>query len=144
MDPLSITASVVAIIAAAIQSVDALHATVSRYKGRDRTLQRLQNELDDILGILESLEQIIHTEATMSELLQGPIDRCSKLCEQFKQTMDSFSQKSNTGLRDWAKLEFMRGDINEFIDTISGYKSTISVGMGAITMFVNFVPSRLS
>ena len=39
-------------------------------------------------------------------------------------------------MRDWAKLEFMRGDINEFIDTISGYKSTIAVGLGIITLYV--------
>ncbi|OJJ67275.1 hypothetical protein ASPBRDRAFT_59258 [Aspergillus brasiliensis CBS 101740] len=31
-------------------------------------------------------------------------------------------------------MEFMRGDISEFIDTIAGYKSTISVGLGTITM----------
>ncbi|KAK3669241.1 hypothetical protein LTR78_010876 [Recurvomyces mirabilis] len=31
-------------------------------------------------------------------------------------------------------MEFMRGDINEFIETIAGYKSTISVGLGTIAM----------
>lgn len=39
-------------------------------------------------------------------------------------------------MRDWAKLEFMRGDINEFIDTISGYKSTIAAGLGIVTLHV--------
>jgi hypothetical protein len=34
-------------------------------------------------------------------------------------------------------MEFMRGDINDFIDNISGYKSTISIGLGTITMLVN-------
>ena len=48
--------------------------------------------------------------------------------------MVAFSGKSQTGVRDWAKLEFMRGDINEFIDTVAGYKSTISVGLGTITL----------
>ncbi|KAL1598066.1 hypothetical protein SLS59_007076 [Nothophoma quercina] len=48
--------------------------------------------------------------------------------------MKSFNQKTKAGFRDWAKLEFMRGDINEFIDTISGYKSTIAVGLGTITI----------
>ncbi|KAJ5982788.1 hypothetical protein N7451_012888 [Penicillium sp. IBT 35674x] len=32
-------------------------------------------------------------------------------------------------------MEFMRGDIHEFIDTISGYKSTISVGLGTLTIY---------
>jgi hypothetical protein len=31
-------------------------------------------------------------------------------------------------------MEFMRGDINEFIDTLADYKSTITIGLGTITM----------
>ena len=50
--------------------------------------------------------------------------------------MKEFRGKSKTSLLDWAKLEFMRGDINEFIDTIAGYKATISVGLGVVTMQV--------
>ncbi|EDN05564.1 predicted protein [Histoplasma mississippiense (nom. inval.)] len=38
------------------------------------------------------------------------------------------------GFRDWTKMEFMRGDINEFIDTIVGYELTILVGLGTVTM----------
>ncbi|CVL00283.1 uncharacterized protein FMAN_09787 [Fusarium mangiferae] len=38
------------------------------------------------------------------------------------------------GFRDWAKMEFMTGDINEFMDRLAGYKATISVGLGIIVM----------
>ncbi|XMA20276.1 hypothetical protein WAI453_013067 [Rhynchosporium graminicola] len=37
-------------------------------------------------------------------------------------------------LKDWAKMEFMRGDINEFIDTLADYKSIIIIGLGTINM----------
>ncbi|PKX89425.1 uncharacterized protein P174DRAFT_425346 [Aspergillus novofumigatus IBT 16806] len=40
-------------------------------------------------------------------------------------------------------MEFMRGDINEFIDNIAGYKSTISVGLGTITMHSSKVSERV-
>ncbi|KAH7406617.1 hypothetical protein DE146DRAFT_398656 [Phaeosphaeria sp. MPI-PUGE-AT-0046c] len=133
-DPLSITASIVAIATAAIQSVKSLNDTVSRYKGRDKTLQRLQNELEDVSGILDSLKEAILAEVSISTLLKGPVGRCSEVCREFEQSMQSFGEKTKTGIRDWAKLEFMRGDINEFIDTISGYKSTIAVGLGIITL----------
>jgi hypothetical protein len=136
-DPLSITASVLAVATTAVQSVKSLNDTVSRYKGRDRTLQRLQNELQDVSGILDSLKEVVQAEASISALLKGPVSRCSKVCQEFEQSMLSFSEKSKTGIRDWAKLEFMRGDINEFIDTISGYKSTIAVGLGIITLSVD-------
>ncbi|EER40864.1 conserved hypothetical protein [Histoplasma capsulatum H143] len=76
-------------------------------------------------------------------LLQGPIDRCSQVCREFEQSMKIFSGKSKTGFRDWTKMEFMRGDINEFIDTIAGYKSTISVGLGTITMHTSKVSHQV-
>lgn len=132
-DPLSSTISVVT---GAIQSVKSLHETIKRFKDRHRTLSKLQNELDDLTNILENLTQAINTESSVMKLLQGPIDRCTKVCTDFELSMKAFHEKSKTGFRDWAKMEFMRGDINEFIDTIAGYKSTIAVGLGTITMFV--------
>lgn len=136
-DPLSITASALAVITVAVQSTKSLYEAVSRYKGRDKTLGRLQDELQDLTKILDALKQVVDAEASMLELLHDPIDRCSKVCQEFEQSMGSFWRKSKTGIRDWTKMEFMRGDINEFIDIISGYKSTISVGLGTINMFVN-------
>jgi DNA repair ATPase RecN len=144
-DPLSITASALAVITAAVQSTKSLYDAVSRYRGRDKTLGRLQDELQDLGKILDALKQVLDAETSMLELLHGPIDRCSKVCREFEQSMETFWRKSKTGIRDWTKMEFMRGDIHEFIDTISGYKSTISVGLGTLNMFVKsvsfFVPS---
>ena len=140
---MSVASSVLAIVTAAVQSVKSLHETVSRFKGRDKTLQRLQNELHDTFNILDSLEQVLQTEASVPALLRGPIDNCSKICKAFEQSMNSFTQKNKTGFRDWAKLEFMRGDIDEFIDTISGYKATIAIGIGTITMLVDPATARL-
>ncbi|KAL5344646.1 hypothetical protein ACLOAV_010338 [Pseudogymnoascus australis] len=133
-DPLSITASVLAVVTAAIKSSKSLYETVKRFKGRDNTLRRLQHELEDLANILESLTQVINAETSVMKLLQGPIDRCTQVCGEFEQSMKVFGAKSKTSFRDWTKMEFMRGDINEFIDTIAGYKSTITVGLGTITI----------
>jgi hypothetical protein len=99
-DPLSITASVLAVITAAIQSTKSRYDAVSRYKGRDKTRGRLQDELQDLGKILDSLKQVLDAETSMLELLQGPIDRCSKVCREFEQSMESFWRKSKTGIRD--------------------------------------------
>ena len=141
-DPLSITASALAVITAALQSTKSLYETVKRFKDRNKTLRRLQAELEDLTNILNSLIQAINAETSMLELLQGPIDRCSQVCREFEQSMKVFSGKSTAGILDWTKMEFMRGNINEFIDTIAGYKSTISVGLGTITLLVA-IPSLL-
>ncbi|KAJ6155604.1 hypothetical protein N7470_006170 [Penicillium chermesinum] len=133
-DPLSITASLLAVITAAVQSTKALRETIIRFKGRDKTLARLQYELYDLITILDSLKQVIGTEAEMLALLKGPIERCAQVCHDFEKCIQAFGSKSKTTIKDWTKMEFMRGDINEFIDTISGYKSTISVGLGTLTI----------
>jgi gas vesicle protein len=138
-DPLSITASVLAVISAAVQSTKSLYETVQRFKDRNKTLRRLQDELEDLVNILDSLTEVTNAETSMLALLKGPIDRCSQICREFEQSMKAFSGKSKTGFRDWTKMEFMRGDINEFIDTIAGYKSTISVGLGTITVHTSKV-----
>ncbi|GCB25828.1 hypothetical protein AAWM_08713 [Aspergillus awamori] len=124
-DPLSIAASVLAVITAAVQSTKSLQGTVKRFRNRDKTLRRLQNELEDLTNILESLQQVTNNERSMLALLQGPIDRCNQICSEFEQSIKVFSGKSTTGLLDWAKMEFMRGDINELIDTIAGHSSKV-------------------
>lgn len=139
-DPLSIGASVLTVAAAAVQSILSLRETVKRYQGRDKTLKRLNNELQDLINILNQLKEVaIDHETSILKLLGGPVARCRELCGEFEEAMKSFSGKSKTGLTDWARLEFMRGDINTFIDTLGSYKSTITIGLGTITMSVAYV-----
>ena len=134
MDPLSISASALTLIAATITTVQALHETVKRYKGRDKTLGRLQDGLLDLIAILNSLEAAADDESPIWALLRGPVGRCAQVCREFEDALKIFSGKSKTGLKDWTKMEFMRGDINEFIDTMADYKSTITIGLGTITL----------
>ncbi|OBT50955.1 hypothetical protein VE04_08904, partial [Pseudogymnoascus sp. 24MN13] len=138
-DPLSITASVLALATAAIRSTKSLDETVKCLKDRTATLRRLRHELNDLMDILESLTQVIDGETSVIKLLQGPINRCTQVCSEFEQLMKVFNVKSKTGFRDWTKMQFMGGNINEFIDTIAGYKSTITVGLGTITMHTSRV-----
>ncbi|OAA40900.1 hypothetical protein ISF_09789 [Cordyceps fumosorosea ARSEF 2679] len=143
MDPLSIIASVLAIVTAGLQSTRSLKAAIQRYKTRDMTLLRLLAEVKDIESILQSLAQLLDAtnqqpavaaETSMTELLCGPIERCTQLCSDFESAMRRFSGKSTSSFTDWARMEFMRGDINQFMDTLAGYKATISVGLGVLNM----------
>jgi hypothetical protein len=135
-DPLSVGASALAVITAAIVSIRSLTATVTRFKARDKTLKRLNGELEDLLRILNMLKDISQFETSMMLLLEGPVGRCTQLCREFEDTMKKFDGKSKTGLRDWTKLEFMRGNIDEFMDTLGTYKATISIGLGTVTLSV--------
>ncbi|OQE13490.1 hypothetical protein PENFLA_c047G07749 [Penicillium flavigenum] len=142
-DPMSITASLMAVVTAAIQSTQSLCETIKRLKDRHITLRRLQNELQDLTKVLGLLAQETSAETSIFELLRGPIDRCSQVCGEFKQSMEAFSQNPKTGTRDWTRMKFMRGDINDFTDVVAGYKSTISIGVCTITIDTNRVSRQV-
>lgn len=137
MDPLSTTLSGVT---AAIQATKLLKNTVTRFKDRDKTLARLQDVVEDLSNILDVLRGTVDSGVSTA-LLEGPVSRCNQVCRDFATAMQAFGGKSKMGFRDWTKMEFMKGDINEFMDTLAGYKATISVGLGTITMLVPFILS---
>jgi len=134
MDPLSIGASVLTVITATITTVKTLNETVGRYRGRDKTLARLQGGLHDLISILKSLKEAAAVETPILALLKGPVSRCAQVSHEFEAAMKTFDTKSKSSLKDWTKMEFMRGDINEFIDTLADYKATITIGLGTINM----------
>ena len=141
-DPVSISASVLTVAAASLQSVICLYDAIKRYQSRDKTLKRLLGELQDLMNILNQLKEVVTVHETSAlKLLGGPIGRCGELCSEFEEAMKSFSEKSKVGVRDWMKMEFMRGDINTFIETLGGYKSTITIALGTVTMLVTYLVS---
>jgi hypothetical protein len=71
-DPLSITASLLAITTAALQSTKSLYETVKRFKDRNKTLRRLQDELGVLTQILDSLTQVTSAEESMLHTSSGP------------------------------------------------------------------------
>ena len=134
---------IVGVLPAAVTATKSLAAAVKRYMERDKTLRRLHHEVADLSDILSSLQEFIDSEAPILLILSGPVNRCGQVCREFEETMQKFSGKSKPGLRDWARMEFARGDINTFMDTLSNYKSTIMVGLGTLTMSVTIAISRV-
>lgn len=125
-----------AVVTTSISAIKSLMSAVERYKGRNRTLQRLWDQLNDLVSVLETLGAVAQSQSRVLPLLKGPVERCQQLCGEFERALEEFSNKPRANLLDWAKMEFRKGDINEFMDTLSGYKSTISVGLGTITLYV--------
>lgn len=140
-DSSGLNTSVLAIATAAVVSIRSLCETIKSFQNRNNTLRRLYEklqELDKILDstILDSLIQVIDGDELMLTLLESPIGRCKRICDELKQPMKKFHGKSKTELLDWTKMEFMGGNINDFIDAIDGYKSTVRIGLGTIGLSV--------
>lgn len=142
-DPLSVVASLLAVATAGVQSTQSLKAAIKRYKSRDEILHRLLDRVEDTEKILSTLTQVLedgtpqpvtHPDSSVAGLLRGPVERCSTVCREFEEVMEKFSRKSKTNILDWTKMEFRRGDINQFIEIVAEYKSTISLGLCVLTM----------
>jgi hypothetical protein len=131
-------------ILAALASVNALQETVERYKSRDKTLGRLQSGLEDLTIILNLLKEADDDGTPILTFLKGPVSRCDEMCREFKATMEVFSKKPDTGLKDWTKLDFMKGNTSDFIYLLSDYKSAIETGVGTLIVSVPFTYLFLS
>ncbi|CAH0019544.1 unnamed protein product [Clonostachys rhizophaga] len=71
-DPLSVAASIIALVTAVIQSTKSLNTAVKRYIERDKTLRRLQAELNNLTKVLEALNTVCNLKLSVISLLEGP------------------------------------------------------------------------
>ncbi|KAJ5751483.1 uncharacterized protein N7511_008448 [Penicillium nucicola] len=143
MDQSGMNLSFPVVIGIAIQSTRSLHKTVSGFKDRSRCIQRLQAELEAVTNVLESLKKVDNFATSILASLHCLCHRCGEICCKIERLMIVFSQTPITGFRDWTKMQFVGGDINEFIGTIGGYRSTISVSLGILTMHTSKVPQEV-
>jgi hypothetical protein len=93
MDPVSISVSLLAVITAAIQSANTLKETVTRFKERNKTLGRLQYELEDLTKILDLLQNAIDTDASVLALYKVLLVDAANYAASLK-TPSKFSLKS--------------------------------------------------
>ena len=120
----------------AVRSTLSLINIVAHWRGRDKALASLYNVLQNLYNSLEALEQTTISEASTNAILRVLVSHCHFLCQEFERAMQEFDKQPRTGLRDWSKMEFRTGDINEFIDILAGYQATISVSLDTVTKLV--------
>jgi hypothetical protein len=131
-DPLSVTAALIAIVTAAIQSSKILSDTVASFQNHQRHVKQLQDELSGLRGVLDSLRELAEHDQPVYEPLRVPLFQCHRACLEFEVLMATCARRSGrarTSFRDWARVRYMGGGIAEFTSMLAGYKSTISVAL---------------
>ncbi|KAL6902434.1 hypothetical protein GGI43DRAFT_339033 [Trichoderma evansii] len=138
MDPLNMSSGVLALLTSAIQAGKTLHETIQSFRNYERTIRDLRSELESLIQVLESLKAVVTDEGPIVSMLKLPVLCCHQTCQEFnaiiikstKHTTDS----SRTSFRDWAQIRYLGGDIRDFKDTLSSYKSTIAIALGSLNM----------
>lgn len=131
-DPLSITSGIIAIVTATIQTSKALHQTIQSFRTHHSTVVRLTRELSDLTTVLESLSYHVTSNDRPFLPLVFPLNQCRQACDDFKRLIEENSKRSGpnrTSFRDWAKLYYMSGDVDNFTDMLAGYKATINIAL---------------
>ncbi|KAJ6284227.1 hypothetical protein J3E71DRAFT_390648 [Bipolaris maydis] len=101
-------------------------------------VRNLIEELEALIGVLESLSETmkLHIDVDVSAL-DLPLRRCGRACDEFLQELQKCCSRSGGDRQsfwDWAKLRYMGDDINDFVDSLAAYKSTINIALTDIQL----------
>ncbi|OBT79864.1 hypothetical protein VF21_01577 [Pseudogymnoascus sp. 05NY08] len=132
-DPLSVTASLLALVTFAAKSTQSLYQLIASFQSSQRTLRGLKEELEALNEVLQSLHATISNGKVDLTPLTLPLTRCNQACQDFEAIVLKCTKHSNgtrRSLRDWTTLTYMGGDIDAFKNMLGGYKSTIAIALG--------------
>jgi hypothetical protein len=138
-DPLSIASGVLALSIFAFKSSVSLYEFVQGFKDNGKRIRELRRELEALRDVLKSLQQLASKDEAQFEALCLPLLRCGQTCQEFEEVIANstkHSTESKKSFRDWAKLQYLGGNIEEFKDLLAGYKATISIAIGNINLYV--------
>lgn len=132
-DPISLASGLLALVIFAHKSCLTLHTTIQSFKTHPKRVRDLLNELETLIGVLESLIDTVKSDRDVNlSILDLPLKRCGNACNEFLQELQKCCSRSGgdkQSFRDWAKLRYMGDDINDFKDSLAAYKSTITIAL---------------
>ncbi|RDK41714.1 hypothetical protein M752DRAFT_319769 [Aspergillus phoenicis ATCC 13157] len=132
-DALSVASSLIALATFAFEASKSLYTLVEGFKNAQRTVRELWYELESLTQVLGTLISVVMDNEAELASLKLPLLRCGKICSEFRDIIRKCMAHSNgqrTSFRDWAKLQYMGGNINNLKTMLAGYKATISITLG--------------
>lgn len=134
-----IASGLVGLAGFAFQTSKSLYQLVESFKSSKRAIRDLRDELQSLNDVLKTLKGTAAELEDELDALKQPLLRCGRICQEFEEILKSCTSHSGvdrTSFRDWAKLRYMGGDINNLRTTLAGYKATISIALGSATLYV--------
>jgi hypothetical protein len=147
MDPLSITASVVGITTAALQSVQFLAKTIGNVKDAPDTVRSVGTDLQAVEPVLQNLDKALQdgtTQFILSNQIKYAVENCDRACKVFQSQVEHWMKHSTEDKMFWMdrwKIGlFGLERIKTFRGQLSDCKGTLSVALSTATMYL---PSSL-
>lgn len=142
-DPLSITASVIAVANLAYSSSKVLFETISGIRDAPESLHHLKTDIGILYNTIYHLHQWLakgeRTDATLSQAqksnlreIEPSLAACRTACDAFKAKIDQLLRHSTDGrisLRDKIKTHFQENEISSFQARLESYKLTFAIAV---------------
>ena len=145
-DPLSVTAGIIAVVTATIQSSTALYNTIESFKNYPQRVRELLKQIMGLQEILSSLRELCEQDRRVGGPLKIPLQECGATCEQFREVLEFHRGTLSSGrsFSAWISFKFRNGDIVNFMERLAVYKSTIAIAIGDANLYVLELPNTIS
>ena len=140
MDPLSTTASVIAVIQITSKIFSLCRDYCLAFKHARTDIQKLRDEIFSLEEVLIRVQDL-ETESNKLPILQslskadGPLDRCRRDLSALVQRLDKNEGMRQFGLRG-LKWPLSSKEVDSTVQTIYRHKSTFSIALTADNMYV--------
>ena len=141
-EPLSITASVIAVATLAYSSTQTLYQAIYAIHDAPEAFAHLMTDIETLHDTIHSLQQEIKkrdTDGTLSDAqnsnlreIKPTLEACRTACDAFKSKIDKImrhSKDGQTSMRDRLKLQFQEKEIRAFQARLASYKSTLAIAL---------------
>ena len=146
VDPLSVSASLIAIAGLAWTSSKALYDVIDGLADAPQAITNINNNLVAVQAVLESLKQALGSKqsAALDPVLRQigidvALEGCRAVCDDFKATIDKYtthSTKTKFSKRDRLTVTFRKSKIATFTERLDLCKSTINLALTSATLYV--------
>ncbi|KAH7014455.1 uncharacterized protein B0I36DRAFT_49904 [Microdochium trichocladiopsis] len=147
MDPLSISASIVAVGGVTLKSALGLLSVIREFRSQNKDARALKSEVNDLAAVLTSLLETITTTPQLDlRALERPLQRCGNACDEYRQLIErcmKHSSENSRSFRDWISQKYLQGDINDFRSMIAAHKSTINIALANANLRIAAVPPEV-
>lgn len=133
-DPLSVTASVVGIVAAAVQGVQLLSNTIDKIRNAPEAVRSIQDEIQQLKPILTQLESAINEGRSgliLGSEIKLALENCYRVCTKFSESLNHWMRHSthnHMSMIDSATIGFLRQDqIRTLKEQLNGCTKILSV-----------------
>lgn len=145
MEPVTITATVLGITTAALQSAQFLAKTIDNVKDAPGTVKDISADLRAVEPVLQNLKDALQdgsSQITLGDQIWPAVENCDRSCKAFQSQVDRWMKHSKEDkifwIHRWKIGLFGQERIKTFKGQLGDCKGTLTVALSMATLCVHY------